>query len=97
MLKRIGQEKTVLTGTLIDACGLLIFLFFQHAPVIALGGLLVSSLGGALWATTILGLLSKEIDPRDQGLALGVANGAALFGRVVGPAFAGYIAVNYLS
>ena len=52
------------------------------------------ALGGALWATTILGLLSREIDPQDQGLALGIANGAALFGRVAGPAVAGWLAGN---
>ena len=38
--------------------------------------------------------LSREIDERDQGLALGVANGASLLGRVLGPAFAGYLAAN---
>jgi MFS family permease len=63
-------------------------------PAIALTGLMISSTGGALWATTILGLLSRDIDPRDQGLALGVANGAALFGRVMGPVLAGYLAVS---
>ena len=94
LIKRVGQEKTVLAGTLIDATGLCIFLIFNHIPAIALIGLLVSALGGALWATTILGLLSRDIDPRDQGLALGVANGAALFGRVLGPAFAGWLAAN---
>jgi len=94
MLKRIGQEKTVLTGTLIDALGLSIFLLLQSSPLLALTGLLISSTGGALWATTILGLLSRDIAPEDQGLALGIANGAALFGRVMGPVFAGYLAAT---
>jgi len=94
MLKRLGQEKTVLTGTLIDVLGLSLFLTFQAMPVIALTGLMISSAGGALWATTILGLLSRDINPRDQGLALGVANGAALFGRVMGPVLAGYLAAS---
>jgi MFS family permease len=94
LLKRLGQERTVLTGTLIDAAGLLLFLSFQHSPPIALTGLLISALGGALWATTILGLLSRDIDQRDQGLALGIANGASLFGRVVGPVFAGLLAAE---
>jgi MFS family permease len=93
-LKRLGQERTVLAGTIIDAAGLITFLSFQALPMVALTGLLISSLGGALWATTILGLMSRQIDPRDQGLALGIANGAALFGRVLGPAFAGYLAAN---
>lgn len=93
MLKRLGQERTVLAGTLIDVTGLATFLLFQATPVVALGGLALSSLGGALWATTILGLMSRDIDPRDQGLALGVANGAALLGRVIGPAFAGWLAI----
>ncbi|MDP7041101.1 MAG: hypothetical protein QGF91_00460, partial [Gammaproteobacteria bacterium] len=79
-------------GALIDASGLVIFLVFQATPLIALLGLTVASLGGSLWSTTILGLMSRQIDPADQGLALGVANGAALLGRVMGPAFAGLMA-----
>ena len=94
MLKRIGQEKTVLTGTIIDVLGLSIFLLLQSSPLLALTGLLISSTGGALWATTILGLLSRDIAAEDQGMALGIANGAALLGRVVGPVFAGYLAVS---
>ena len=92
MVKRFGQERTVLTGTVIDATGLCLFLAFQANPVVALAGLFVASLGGSLWATTILGLLSRRIDAQDQGVALGVANGASLFGRVLGRAFAGYLA-----
>lgn len=94
LIHRVGQEKTVLAGTLIDAVGLCLFLTNQHSPALALTGLFVSSLGGALWATTILGLISRDIDARHQGLALGIANGAALLGRVVGPALAGSLAVN---
>lgn len=92
MTRRLGQERTVLVGTLIDAGGLLMFLIYQGNIPAAMLGLLISALGGALWATTILSLLSRQIDVRDQGLALGVANGAALLGRVIGPAFAGYLA-----
>jgi DHA1 family tetracycline resistance protein-like MFS transporter len=94
MLKRIGQEKTVFTGTIIDVVGLSIFLLLQSSPLLALTGLLISSTGGALWATTILGLLSRDIAAEDQGMVLGIANGAALLGRVVGPVFAGYLAVS---
>ncbi len=94
--KRLGLEKTVLTGTLIDATGLTLFLFFQESTGLALAGLFVSSMGGAFWGTTILTLLSREIDERDQGVALGVANGATLLGRVLGPAFAGWLAANVL-
>ena len=84
----------VLIGAVIDACGLVFFLTNIGSPAPALAGLMISSLGGSLWATTFLGLLSRDIDPRDQGVALGVANGAALFGRVMGPALAGYLAAN---
>lgn len=94
LTRRIGAERTVLAGTLIDAAGLSIFLLGQSSIIAALTGLVISGLGGALWATTILSLLSRQIDERDQGLALGVANGAALLGRVIGPAFAGYLAGN---
>jgi len=94
MTRHFGPEKTVFIGTLIDAAGLAVFLLFQESVVIALTGLFVSAVGNGFWATTILTLLSREIDERDQGLALGFANGASLLGRVLGPAFAGYLAVN---
>ena len=94
MTRAIGMERTVLIGTLIDAAGLAIFLLGQVSTTATLTGLFVSSLGGALWATTILSLLSQQIDQRDQGLALGVANGASLLGRVIGPSLAGYLAMH---
>ena len=92
--RRLGLEKTVLAGTIIDALGLTMFLVLQGSTPLALAALFISSLGGAFWGTTILTLLSREIDERDQGLALGVANGATLFGRVLGPALAGWLAAN---
>jgi MFS family permease len=95
MLNNFGQEKTVLTGTLIDALGLIWFLNFQQIPLLALLGLLIAATGNSLWATTILGLISRQISRADQGLALGVANGAALFGRVAGPAFTGLLAAKF--
>ena len=92
MTRRFGAEKTVFLGTLIDAAGLTAFLLLQHNAALALTALFVASMGSGFWATTILTLLSRQIDERDQGLALGVANGASLLGRVIGPAFAGYLA-----
>ncbi|MEC9375340.1 MAG: MFS transporter [Pseudomonadota bacterium] len=94
MINHYGQEKTVLYGTITDGIGLLFFLYFLGSPLIALAGLLIAAMGNSLWATTILGLISKNINDKNQGLGLGVANGAALFGRVAGPAFAGYLAGN---
>jgi MFS family permease len=95
MINHFGQEKTVLAGTITDAIGLTWFLNFQHTPLLALVGLLIAATGNSLWATTILGLISRQISRRDQGLALGIANGAALFGRVAGPAFAGFAAASF--
>ena len=95
LLKRFSQEKVVLIGTVLDATGLALFLYGIEDPLVALTGLLIAALGGALWATTILGLLSKGIDPKDQGLVLGIANGASLFGRVMGPVLAGFLAATF--
>lgn len=92
MTRRYGPERTVLIGTFIDVSGLTLFILMQEHTFVALSGLFLASIGSGFWATTILTLLSREIDERDQGLALGVANGASLLGRVLGPAFAGYLA-----
>jgi len=94
LVHRFGQQRTVLMGTLVDASGLLVFLLMQHSLAGALGGLFLSAMGGALWGTTILSLLSQEISARDQGLAMGLANAATLLGRVAGPILAGYLATE---
>jgi len=94
MTRRFGPERTVFFGTLIDAAGLTVFVVMQEYTVVALAALFISSVGNGFWGTTILTLLSREINERDQGLALGFANGASLLGRVLGPAFAGYLATD---
>jgi MFS family permease len=92
MVRRFGAAYTVLWGTIIDVIGMSIFLYSTDSWQLAMTGLFLASVGGALWATTILGLLSKEVPAQHQGAALGIANGAGLVGRVNGPWIAGLIA-----
>lgn len=92
MVKRIGSAHTVLSGAIVDLTGLVIFLSLSGNWPMALTGLFISALGGGLWSTTILSLLSREIPEQHQGAALGIANGAGLVGRVTGPVVAGSLA-----
>jgi DHA1 family tetracycline resistance protein-like MFS transporter len=92
LLRWLSSARVVVLGVLIDITGMLIFIAFAEAWQWAVTGLFVSSLGGGFWATTIVGLVSREAPRAHQGLMMGLINGAGLVGRVAGPPLAGLTA-----
>lgn len=89
LLRWLPASRVVLTGVLIDIGGMSLFIALAESWLWAVTGLFVSSLGGGFWATTIVGLVSREAPRAHQGLMMGVINGAGLIGRVAGPPLAG--------
>lgn len=89
LLRRLASSRVVLLGVLVDIAGMALFMLLAEDWRWAVAGLFVSSLGGGLWGTTIVGMLSQETPQAHQGLVLGVINGAGLIGRVAGPPLAG--------
>lgn len=89
LLRWLPPSRVVLTGVLIDIGGMSVFIVLAESWPWAVTGLFLSSLGGGFWATTIVGLVSREAPRAHQGLMMGVINGAGLIGRVAGPPLAG--------
>jgi DHA1 family tetracycline resistance protein-like MFS transporter len=92
LLRRMPAEHVVLGGAVLDLAGMTLFLFGAEHWTLAITALFISSFGGGLWGTTIVGLLSKNAPRQHQGLLLGIANGIGLVGRVAGPPAAGLMA-----
>lgn len=96
VLRRLDSERTVLAGVLVDFLGIGLFSLAGSASgPFAVGCLVLSTLGSALWGTTILSLLSRDAAEHHQGTVLGIANGASLIGRVAGPPVAGFLAARF--
>ncbi|MBM4196898.1 MAG: MFS transporter [Gammaproteobacteria bacterium] len=90
--RRLSIERMVLVGIGIDIAGILAFVVFRDSPPVAIGGLFLSSLGGAIWATSLLSMLSRDAHAHHAGMLMGFANSAGLVGRVLGPPAAGFFA-----
>jgi MFS family permease len=93
--RRLTAERMVLVGVSSDMAGITGFVLSGDAPVPALASLFVSTLGGAVWGTSLLGMLSRDASAHHQGLMMGFANAAGLVGRVVGPPAAGWLAARF--
>lgn len=91
LVRSVGSERCTLVGAVIDLAGLALFLAAGAHWPLALAGLFLSSLGGGLWGTTIISLLSRQAPDEAQGMMIGVANSASLVGRVAGPPAAGLL------
>jgi MFS family permease len=88
LVKQIGERALLLAGLLLLALGLLLLPFSRSVPVLLLAfGML--GIGYGAISPTVSSLLSLG-SPRDsQGETLGLSQGIAGLGRVVGPLAAG--------
>lgn len=89
LLRRFTSSQVAIAGVLLDLAGTALFVSNPASGPIALSGLFLSSFGGGFWATMIVGHISRAAPPAHQGLVMGIANGAGLIGRVLGPPLAG--------
>ncbi|MCK6371661.1 MAG: MFS transporter [Gammaproteobacteria bacterium] len=90
LLHRLGAARVVLVGVVVDLAGMALFMALAERWQWAVLGLFLSSVGGGLWGTTIVGQISRETPQAHQGVMMGVINGAGLIGRVAGPPLAGF-------
>jgi MFS family permease len=95
LLRRFPAEHVVLIGVLVDLSGMSLFIAGASDWRYAITGLGISSFGGGLWGTTVVGLISQATARAHQGLILGIANGIALIGRVAGPPVAGLLVEGF--
>ena len=92
-MKRFGEAKLVVAGTLMFTGSLLVVPFI--GPAMGLLGILatgaVNSVGNALNAPSLASLASKSATAAEQGVVLGVTQSVASLARAVGPSIAAFL------
>jgi MFS family permease len=89
MVKRIGEEKTVVFGFSAALVGYIILAFAQTLPWLLLSAAF-SSFGGCL-RPALTSLVSRQAGPREQGRMMGLVQGLNSMSSIVGPIVAGLL------
>ena len=90
LVKRFGEKRLLVAGNVLMALGLL-WIPAARSTFWLSSGLAVLAVGASLNGPTLTSLVSKEAKPAYVGLALGNAQGIAALGRVLGPAWGGWL------
>jgi multidrug resistance protein len=89
-VKRVGERRLIPVAIFAVALGLGLVPFVWSVPtlLVALG---VLALGMGFNNPSLSSMVSRLTDANDQGVILGLASSLASLGRVVGPAWGGYL------
>lgn len=82
---RFGEKALILAGILLMAAGLLL-LPASPSLVVLFGALALLAIGSGLHGPSILGLISRLTDEREQGETIGLSRSFNALARAVGPA-----------
>jgi DHA1 family tetracycline resistance protein-like MFS transporter len=88
LVPAFGERRLLIAGLAVYIVGLLVM---TQAPITAvmLVGITCTTVGGALYMTTITSLVSKQAQATERGLVLGTFNSAAWLGRSFAPPITG--------
>ena len=87
---RIGDGKVLISGIVIYIIGLICLVVTEGIPLLIVGTT-CNAYGTAVLSITLPTVASKLAPPDERGLVLGAYQGAASFGRFLGPVVAGTI------
>ncbi|MCB9570220.1 MAG: MFS transporter [Myxococcales bacterium] len=87
-VRRLGERRTLLTGMVLMAAGLMIQGAVPSVVAIFAGGALIAG-GNGLMNPSLNALISRASSADDQGLNMGLVQSASSLGRISGPALAG--------
>ncbi len=90
VVKVVGERRLIPLAILSIAIGIGLIPFVWSIPTL-LGALGVLAVGMGFNNPSLTSMVSKLADPDDQGGILGLASSIASLGRVVGPAWGGYL------
>ena len=90
VVKRVGEARLIPVAIFAIALGIGLVPFAWSVPSL-LGALGVLAVGMGFHNPSHSSMVSRLSDPDDQGGILGLASSLASLGRVVGPAWAGYL------
>jgi MFS transporter, DHA1 family, tetracycline resistance protein len=93
LAKRFGEQKLLATGMFFIAVSLAATPFFGTFQVFRAMFIVACStaLGAGLTNPSLNSLLSRSVNPDEQGGTLGLGQSLSALGRVIGPAFAGVL------
>ena len=89
-VKLVGERQLIPLAILSIAIGIGLIPFVWSVPTL-LGALGVLAVGMGFNNPSLMSMLSKLSDPDDQGGMMGLASSFSSLGRVVGPAWGGYL------
>ena len=90
VVKHVGEARLISAATLLIAISLGLVPYSGTVPLlmVTLGGL---AAGMGFNGPSLSSMVSKVSDPNDQGGVLGLASSLASLGRVIGPAWGGFL------
>jgi MFS family permease len=94
LANRLGERLSLRVGLGLAVISLAALIVAPHSvPVLALGGPLLFC-GITVVQTMCMSQLSRQVEANERGALMGIANGAASAGRIVGPALCGMLFVH---
>jgi MFS transporter, DHA1 family, tetracycline resistance protein len=90
LVKRFSEKKLFIAGGLLFAAGMALIPVSQDKGQLTLA-LCLMGLGASLNGPTLISLISKSARPAEIGAMLGSAQGLSALGRVIGPAWGGWL------
>ena len=88
--RRIGDGRVLISGIVVYIVGLICLVVTDGIPLLIVGTT-CNAYGTAVLSITLPTVASKLARPDERGLVMGAYQGAASFGRFLGPAFSGTI------
>jgi multidrug resistance protein len=90
VVKRVGEARLIPSAIFLIALGIGLVPFAWSVPSL-LAALFLLALGMGFNNPSLSSMVSRLSDPNDQGGILGLASSLSSLGRVVGPAWGGYL------
>lgn len=87
---RIGEERSIVLGNALVVIGLFFIPLSQNIPVM-LAVLFILAFGNGLNNPMVMGMISQNVDPEEQGSVLGINQSLGSLARFLGPVWGGFI------
>ncbi len=88
LVKKLGEERLAMAGFASMAVGFAIAGFVRGAPLLVVA-VTIAGFGIAVTRPCLTTLITRSVEPHDQGIALGLSQSLACIANIVGPLTAG--------